>query len=247
MAKLTSSGNIVANCDYTCEGVLTTYEWLSDGKEHGLVEKRQGVSMGGWERGDVHFRLFRCAGCGAGALGAVAVKSGKSYRDGATRLLLFKPEAGPSLDIPDSVPADLKAEFREAEECLANGCYRAASALFRSTLDKAFRAAGYKLEEFTSLKKMIDLAGDDGVITETRRLRAHDEVRALGNDILHEEWRPLKMDDVRLAHHYTQRILEDLYDDRETTLKLVREKDRVPAEDQLDEDDAGSTTGQDVS
>lgn len=33
------------------------------------------------------------------------------------------------------------------------------------------------------------------------------------------------------AHHYVQRILEDFYDDRPSTLTVLRAKGRVPDED----------------
>ncbi|KVT00042.1 hypothetical protein WK47_26315 [Burkholderia ubonensis] len=53
----------------------------------------------------------------------------------------------------------------------------------------------------------------------------------LGNDVLHEEWEPVSAGDVAAARQYAQRILEDFYDDRESVLKLLRAKGRVPDED----------------
>jgi hypothetical protein len=103
--------------------------------------------------------------------------------------------------------------------------------MFRSVLDKTLRANGYKLKGGTNLEQQIDLAGGDGIITEARRRRAHDEVRVLGNDVLHDEWREIAPEDVDAAHHYVQRILEDFYDDRPSTLTVLRAKGRVPDED----------------
>jgi hypothetical protein len=65
-----------------------------------------------------------------------------------------------------------------------------------------------------SLEGKIDEAASDGVITEARRKRAHDDIRVLGNDVLHDEWREVKEEEVSGAHQYIQRILEDFYDDR---------------------------------
>jgi hypothetical protein len=53
----------------------------------------------------------------------------------------------------------------------------------------------------------------------------------LGNDVLHDEWREIPEEDVEAAKHYMQRILEDFYDDREAVLKLLRQANRVAADD----------------
>ena len=47
-------------------------------------------------------------------------------------------------------------------------------------------------------------------------------VRVLGNDVLHDDWHEISEEDVSASRHYTQRILEDFYDDRETVLNLLR-------------------------
>ena len=133
--------------------------------------------------------------------------------------------------LPDAVPADIQAEFREAELCASFDANRAASALFRSVLEKALKANGYTRENDPSLRdlqKRIDAAAEDGVITAARKKKAHDDIRSLGNDVLHEAWRDVKADEVVAAHWYTQRILEDLYDDRPTVEALLIEKKRLP-------------------
>lgn len=81
------------------------------------------------------------------------------------------------------------------------------------------------------MEQQIDAAAADGVITQARKRRAHDEIRVLGNDVLHDEWQEIALDDVEAARHYAQRILEDFYDDRESVLKLLRTAGRVPDED----------------
>jgi hypothetical protein len=62
----------------------------------------------------------------------------------------------------------------------------------------------------------IDAAAWDKVITETRQKRAHENIRVLGNDILHDDWREVGEEEFSDAHKYAQRILEDFYDDRPT-------------------------------
>jgi hypothetical protein len=152
----------------------------------------------------------------------------RDYPRGAS-LLWFFPETGERLNLPSEVPQGIQNEFREAERCLSGECYRAAAGLFRSVLDKTMKANGYK--KVGDLYKQIEAAAADGVITEARKKRAHEDIRVLGNDVLHDEWRPISADDVQPAHHYAQRILEDLYGDRPTVLAILRAKGRTPAED----------------
>jgi hypothetical protein len=78
-----------------------------------------------------------------------------------------------------------------------------------------------------NLKSKIEAACDDGVITASRKQKAHDDVRVLGNDILHEEWRDVASDEYEAAHHYTQRILEDFYDDRPSVEALLKKANRI--------------------
>ena len=113
---------------------------------------------------------------------------------------------------------------------MAHHCIRAAAGMFRSVLDKTMRANGYK-DGKLNLRDQIEAAAKDGLITEARRRKAHDEIRVLGNDVLHDEWREIPLEDVQAAQHYAQRILEDFYDDREGVLKLLRAAKRVPEED----------------
>jgi hypothetical protein len=95
----------------------------------------------------------------------------------------------------------------------------------RSTLEKALKHSGYTKGP---LAKLIDEAASDGAITAARSVRAHDEIRVLGNDVLHDDWRKITQEEFELSHRYTQRILEDLYDDRQSVLKLLASKGRVP-------------------
>lgn len=79
-----------------------------------------------------------------------------------------------------------------------------------------------------SLADKIDQAAEDGVITAARSTRAHEDIRVLGNDILHDAWRAVFQAEFDLAHKYAQRILEDLYDDRPSVTALLAEKLRLP-------------------
>lgn len=167
-----------------------------------------------------------------GAFGVIKMGGGGKYPGSYNRLVSFFPEAKQRLPIPANVPAGIVAEFREAEICLDNQCVRAAAGLIRSVLDKTLRANGYKTKQESNLFKQIEAAAEDGVITQARKRRAHDEIRVLGNDVLHDDWHEIPEEDVEAARHYCQRILEDFYDDRESVLGLLREAGRVPQEDQ---------------
>jgi hypothetical protein len=140
-------------------------------------------------------------------------------------LVEFFPRSIDALNVPDQVPTDVLTEFRESELTASVGAWRAASAMLRSTLEKTLKHNGYTTG---SLAAKIDQAADDGVITAARSKRAHDDIRVLGNDILHDAWRAVTQEEFDLAHKYAQRILEDLYDDRPSVVALLTEKGRMP-------------------
>lgn len=169
---------------------------------------------------DAMYRLLRCAGCGRGG---IAVLLGGNY----DVLFDFYPKTIDALEIPDSIPQGIEAEFREAELCCSVGAWRAASALLRSTLEKTLKANGYTKG---TLEKKIDEATSDGVLTAARKQRAHDEIRVLGNEVVHDEWREVTPEEVEMAHHYTQRILEDFYDDRDAVEAILKKKKRISDE-----------------
>jgi hypothetical protein len=230
MATINELGNIRARCP-GCDGALASFTWQHGGNSLSYVFKEH---LSRTETGTRReFRLFECGGCGNGAFAVLNVRGGDFPYPlrGSVRLIDFYPEAAERLVLPDGVPAGLKAEFDEGEVCLENNCLRAAAALFRSVVDKTLRANGYKLKPGTNLEQQINLAADDGVITAARRRRVHDEIRTLGNDVLHEEWREVSQGEVESAREYARHLLNDFYDDRETVLALLREKMRVPDED----------------
>ncbi len=168
------------------------------------------------------WQFFRCNVCNRGAVGKI------HDRGNAQTAVLgdFLPLAIEKAILPPSVPQDIVTEFRESELDAANGAYRSGSAMLRSVLDKTLKKNGYDEVEIkdthgnpkksNKLIDRIDAAAQDGVITETRQRRAHENIRVLGNDVLHDDWREVKQQEFEGAHKYTQRILEDFYDDRPT-------------------------------
>lgn len=239
MAIINDQGNVIARCP-DCNGGTSTFEYALDGRSRGHFTKvfpRTGL---GTREGElrVRFQLFRCAGCGRGGLGAIRLMPmADTYPKDIWELLQFFPEAKERLKLPTAVPKGIEKEFREAEMCVEHECYRAGAALFRSVLDKTLRANGYK-KKGVNLEDQIDEAAGDGVITPTRKLKAHEEIRVLGNDVLHDEWHAISLDDVEAAHQYVQRILEDFYDDRKSVLAQLRKAGRVPDEDKKSEPSA---------
>lgn len=168
------------------------------------------------------WQFFRCNVCSRGAVA-------KLYDNGNSQTAVledFLPQAIEKATLPPSVPEDIEKEFREAELDAAHGAYRSASAMLRSVLEKTLKKNGYGEVEIkdkqgnpkksNKLIDRIDAAAEDRVITETRQKRAHENIRVLGNDVLHDDWREVKQEEFEEAHKYAQRLLEDFYDDRPT-------------------------------
>jgi hypothetical protein len=213
--------NISANCP-NCK-VFTSFE-----SKQTVVMDRYHRSANDRPYGRVLYVLSQCASCGLGGFASVSDNGNgvDTYLDD------FYPFSIDAANIPTGVPADIQAEFREAEKCQGLGMNRAASALFRSVLEKTLKANGYTKGNDSTLRdlqKRIDAAAADGVITQARQKKAHDDIRALGNDVLHDDWRVVADDEVEDAHRYMQRILEDLYDDRITVETILIAKGRLAA------------------
>jgi hypothetical protein len=83
-----------------------------------------------WRR--ISWTLLQCGGCQRGGL----AKTHDSGQPEKAVLEEFFPYAIKTVRLPTAVPKDIEAEFREAELCVSVGANRAASALFRSTLEK---------------------------------------------------------------------------------------------------------------
>jgi hypothetical protein len=215
------NNNVTARCP-DCGGAIATFEHRDSSREYGyvIVDKPHNYDNAQYAR--VMYKLLRCAGCGRGGLAKIH-DTGRVI-DG--KLESFFPASIEHARLPAEVPSGIEAEFREAELCASSGAWRAASGLMRSTLEKLLRANGYVKG---SLADRIDEAAADGVITEARRKRAHADVRVLGNDVLHDDWREVKPEEVHQSHHYVQRIAEDLYDDRVSVQAILLAKKRILA------------------
>jgi hypothetical protein len=193
----------------------------------------EAVSLGPYQhKGQSYKRLSnvysRCSRCGRGGLAIILANEGPA----SAVLESFYPMSVDEATLPSAVPQGILAEFREAEKCASLGVNRAASALFRSVLEKVLKTNGYTDSSLGNLQKRIDAATDDGVITEARRKQAHDNVRSLGNDVLHDEWRIITDEEVQDAYRYSQRILEDFYDYRATVEAQLIAKNRLPGPSQ---------------
>lgn len=205
-----------------CNGALSTFLYKEGGQAFGsIIANRSHTTQTGHEYSRAIYQLMQCGGCGRGALATIycggQVKNGK--------LVDFYPFARAWANLPTDTPDDIAQEFREAELCAAVDANRAASVMFRSALEKTLTANGYKSG---NLKSRINDAAKDGLITESRKSRAHEDIRSLGNDVLHEPWRPVDDVSVEVAHKFTQRVIEDFYDDRATAKKLLQDKGKLP-------------------
>jgi uncharacterized protein DUF4145 len=203
----------------TCK-VLTSF----DQKQLAIVNGPYTYQGRSFQR--VLYILCQCARCERGGL-AVVPDDGNRQTAALDSFFPVSPDAS---TLPATVPLDIQTEFREAELCAAFKANRAASALFRSVLEKTLKANGYTKGNDPTLKDLqrrIDAAAADGVITDARRKKAHDDIRSLGNDVLHDDWRQVTDDEVENSHRYTQRVLEDFYDDRATVEALLIAKNKI--------------------
>lgn len=215
MATINEQGNIQACCP-ECQGALSTFEWNSKDKIYGSVTIN-GIAD------NTCYRLYRCAGCGTGAM-AIVRYAGKLWPGDTRQLLTFYSEAPERLALPRDLPQYFVQEFREAEKCLDAGCLRAAMGLFRSVLVKVLRANGYKIDKNLPLAAQLDAAAQEGIITRARHRKGQ---RVLGHDVIDDEWHEPPRVDLEALRRFTQRMLEDLYEDRPATVLLLRDAGRL--------------------
>jgi hypothetical protein len=212
------NGNVRAHCP-DCDAI-TSFENTHKGQFLSTVIVDKSHSFDGRTFSRILYEHLRCASCNRG--GMATIHDNGRVVDGV--LEEFFPISVGKANIPHEVPVGILAEYREAELCLAVGAHRAASALFRSVLEKTLRQNGFVKD---NLEKKIDSAAADSIITESRRKRAHEDIRVLGNDVLHDEWREISPEDAEQAAHYAQRILEDFYDDRASVVHLLTASGRI--------------------
>lgn len=203
-----------------CNGALSVFDFKDSSREFGyvIVDGRHTFDDKIYDR--IQWRILRCSGCGRAGLA--------KFHDTCNPAILesFHPRALASTPVPVDVPDGIQKEFREAELCMSVEAWRAASALLRSTLEKVLKINGYVKG---SLQQKIDEAANDGVITAARKQKAHDDIRVLGNEVVHDEWRAVTEEEVESALHYAQRILEDLYDDRSSVEQILIAKGKMKA------------------
>jgi len=210
--KPTLANNSIRAICADCE-TLATFDYRDPEREFGYISIRgiHDFDGGRWEI--VIYRLLRCSGCHKGAVA-------KIHQNGQAQVLeSFYPSAIERLPLPTGISDGVVREFREAELCASIGANRGALALLRSCLEKVLKENGYTQG---TLKDKINEAAQDHIITATRQKGAHDKVRDLSNDILHEPWREISDEEVESARRYTQRILEDFYDDRAVVEEHLR-------------------------
>jgi len=215
MKPIFENGNVKAFCP-DCEAI-TNFEYQTSGHEFGsiIITKTHYYKTKRYYR--IVYKLLRCAGCNRGGIAKVHIIN--KYIEVYSVLEDFFPFSIEKASVPNNVPESIKREFREAEVCASTKAFRAASAMLRSTLEKTLKHNGYTEG---NLKEKIDSACKEEIITTARKQRAHGDVRVLGNDILHDEWRRVTVMEYEKAHHYAQRILEDFYDDRPSVKKLLK-------------------------
>jgi hypothetical protein len=216
------NGSVRALCP-DC-GTVTTFEYKENTTDFGTIAP---VNAPGRSR--CWYKLLRCAGCGRGGMATITTPNGQQAVVG--QLEEFLPNAIDRLAVPVSVPDGITAEFREAEDCASVGAWRGGASLLRSVLDKVLADNGYLSVDEKSkrhtIESRINDAARDGAITEARKVRAHTDIRAVANDILHGEWRVVTQDEFDTAHRYVQRILEDFYDDRPSVESVLRKAGRL--------------------
>ena len=226
-----TENNVLARCP-DCNAVTSFDQKGSNNANLGAVFINVRHGYGPQIFGRILWQFFRCNVCNRGAVA-------KLHDNGSPETAVleeFFPQAVEKAALPSSVPTDIVREFRESEIDAAHGAYRSASAMLRSVLEKTLKKNGYEAVEYTdekgtnrkssNLLHRIDAAAEDGVITQTRQKRAHENIRDLGNDILHDDWREVTQEEFEGAHKYAQRILEDFYDDRATVEARLTKKGR---------------------
>jgi uncharacterized protein (DUF58 family) len=231
--------NVLARCP-DCDAVTSFDTKGHSSTSLGAVIINQGHTYDGQGYSRILWQAFRCVVCNRGAVAKIHDKGSSQ----TAVLEDFLPRAVEKAALPAKVPDDIVKEFREAELDAANGAYRSGSAMLRSVLEKTLKKNGYdevevrddqgnkKVDNQGSPKQSnrlidrIDAATWDRVITETRQKRAHENIRVLGNDILHDDWREVSEDEFAEAHKYAQRILEDFYDDRTTVEARLKTQGR---------------------
>jgi Domain of unknown function (DUF4145) len=215
-----SNGAVTARCP-NCNS-LSQFHSLDNSREFGMVERP--ITDPEWlrsqeelARGTPHYPylhrecsfLVRCASCKHAGL-AVVYAGSSPPNDGI--LIEFWPTSYSKTILPQAIPTGIEMEIREAETCASVKAYRGATALLRSALEKALKDSGYKKRLIENIQEIAA----DHIINESRRLQVDHNIRLLGNDIVHDDWREVTHEEYESALTYATWILNDLYADRPT-------------------------------
>lgn len=168
---------------------------------------------------------MKCTGCERGGLALIeSYMGGRAQDELKPRILDWTPSNPYRLDLPAATEPNILKEFREAERCASIAAYRGACALLRSALEKSLKHFGLG-RSGQNLSQRIERAVSLGAITRALGQRAHEEIRILGNDVVHDEWREISEGEWTVAHKYCQRVLEALFDDPVLTGTVVQTQD----------------------
>ena len=165
------------------------------------------------------YLLVQCSGCDRCGLAELHHNGRLEHSD-----VEFYPSAIETEPLPKGMPDGVISEYAEAEKCASVGAWRGASALLRSALEKLLKANGYTKGV---LAARIEAASKDGIVADALKDRAHTNVRDLGNDVVHDDWRQVTPDEYESAHHYVHRIAEAFYDNRPHVETLLKKAGRL--------------------
>jgi len=199
---------------------IANFNYKDSSREFGYVVINEPHQYNGQNFSRIVYNLLSCTGCGRG--GVAKIHCNNNTQEGEVED--FYPVGIDKAKIPNNTPNEILAELNEAELCASVQAWRAGSAMLRSVLEKVLIQNGYAEKK---LVDKIDAANKDGIITDSRTQKAHNEIRVLGNDILHDEWKAVTEEDFSVTYHYCQRIIEDFYDDRSTFENILKAKSRI--------------------
>jgi len=199
---------------------VANFDYRNSSREFGYVDIEKRHSYKGMDFARIIYILFSCTGCGRGGIAKIHYNN-KSHEGEVED---FYPVGIDKAKVPSNTPDEILAELNEAELCASVKAWRAGSAMLRSVLEKVLAKNGYTENRLIG---KIDAANRDGIITDSRTKKAQNEIRVLGNDILHDEWKLVTGEDFTVAYYYCQRIIEDFYDDRSTVENILKEKGRI--------------------
>lgn len=161
--------------------------------------------------------IFACPSCHKPFAAVVRVGAGRSVSpmsDGNIQNLGMSVEhwhpTHPPLVAPAHTPEDVSQRYIEGESSFRSKSYIAAIAMFRSALDIATKKfCDEKLKKMTLFDR-IDGLGKNGKITSDMAEWAH-QIRAAGNDALHDEGMP-KQADAEPLRLFTEMLLKYLFE-----------------------------------